>query len=302
VDEATEDAGIFLRGAMGTVADLFTSNVPRLRTLVRSFDFSAFITTAPYLETLRIFMPLEDFARTTRGLRIVAMDLTAGHLNLFNEDDVRRLGFGPVLASTALPIFFPPHQIEGHEFLNPTTLATTPLLPAITESEIMHLVYMDPELRGISPIRLENLVDAMDRVLVVNFAYMLNRDIQRAQEINTALELIEEGVTADSLSLQDVHALLRSLPPIRARIAAGKPYRPLTIHRYHPRDDLGSDLGLMNLARKRLQQIIDRGYADTVAHDCVASGCVFPGRPVAPPESQAAAKSVEPVESPPIRR
>ena len=287
VAEATQDAGVFFEGAVGTVADFFRSEAPRLRTLARSIDFAALISTAPFLGTLQVILPLEDFARSTRGLRVVALDLTAGQVELFNEDDVRQLGYGPLLASLALPIFFPPYQIGNQAYLNPTTLATTPLLPAIQESATMHLVYMDPDLSTINPIRLVDIVDAMDRVIVVNFAYMLNRDIQRAREINITLELIQNGVRVESLSPQEGLALLHSLAPIRARILAGNPYRPLTIHRYHPRDDLGGDLGLMNLARSRLVEIIDRGYADTVAHDCEASGCVIPGRPVRPPSPYA---------------
>jgi hypothetical protein len=118
--------------------------------------------------------------------------------------------------------------------------------------------------------------------------------ISFAQEINTALELIDAGVTTESLTPLDVHALLRSVARIRDRIMAGNPYRPLIIHRYHPHDDLGGDFGLLNLDRQRVTQLIELGYSDAVAHDCVTSGCLLAGRRLAQPP-QAAGVSAQAV-------
>jgi hypothetical protein len=136
-------------------------------------------------------------------------------------------------------------------------------------------------------------------VLVVNFAYKLNRDIRRAGQINRALDLIAAGPPAGALSRQDALALMRSLARIRDRLQAGNPYRPLTIHRYHPRDDLGGDLGFMNLDPGRIAAVIERGYTDTLTHDCGESECIIPGRPPAPPRpttAETAAVPVSPVE------
>ena len=53
---------------------------------------------------------------------------------------------------------------------------------------------MDPDLHAIDPVRLESIVDSIDRLMVVNVSYMHNRDISFAREINTALEVIDAGV------------------------------------------------------------------------------------------------------------
>jgi predicted acylesterase/phospholipase RssA len=282
VSNVTEDATALLRGASNGVVDFVDTGGSPLQSVARLINISSLVSIEPILKTLRDILPLEDFVRTRRELRVVAMDLTAGQMKLFSQDDIRRLGYLPLLASAAIPVFFPPHEIEGHVYVNGTTLAGTPLRPAFSESNTMHIIYMDPQLSAIDPSRLDDIIDAMDRVLVVNFAYMLNLDIERAREINTALDLIDDGVTGGQLIATDVHAILRSLPRIRNRIQAGKPYRPVTIHRYHPRDDLGSDLGLMNLDGQRITTIIERGYRDAVTHDCVASGCVLPRRRAGP--------------------
>jgi len=275
-----EDGAVLASESVRSAAAFVLAPDRRLRSLAQSINLTELISTLPYSESLRAVLPLADLGRSLRGLRIVAMDLSTGKVRLFNEADVRQLGYLPLLASTALPVFFPAEAIDGHHFINGTAMANTPLLPAITESDIMHIVYMDPALSNISRVRLTNVIDAIDRVMVVNFAYALNRDIQLAREINTALRLIEAGTPADQLTPMDMHALLRALARIRRREQEGNPYRKLTIHRYHPRDDLGDDLGLMNLDRERTIRISERGYADAIEHDCERNGCLRPDEPV----------------------
>jgi predicted acylesterase/phospholipase RssA len=157
--EASEDSAVFLRDLADAIADVVRSRAAPLAALVGSIDFSWLISTAPFLDTLQAILPLDDLNRSTRRLRVAAMDLTSGQLKLFTEDDVRRLGYLPLLASAALPVYFPPILIDGHEFVNATTLASTPLLPAISESDTMHICYMDPDLHAIDPVRLESIVD-----------------------------------------------------------------------------------------------------------------------------------------------
>jgi predicted acylesterase/phospholipase RssA len=221
--EASADITVLIGDFTDVITNLFKSESSPLAALAESLNLSSLISTVPFLETLGRILSLDDLGRSTRRLRVAAMDLTAGQLKLFTEDDVRRIGYLPLLASAALPVYFPPILIGGHEFVNATTLASTPLLPAIRESDTMHIIYMDPDLRSIRPIRLENIVDSIDRMIVINFAYMLNSEIEFAHEINTSLELINAGATAESLTPLEVHALLRSLARIRDRIEAGNP-------------------------------------------------------------------------------
>ena len=51
------------------------------------------------------------------------------------------------------------------------------------------------------------------------------------------------------------------------------PFRQLSIHLYHPHEDLGGSLGLLNFDRSHVIGLIAKGYADAVAHDCQSSGC-----------------------------
>jgi hypothetical protein len=54
-------------------------------------------------------------------------------------------------------------------------------------------------------------------------------------------------------------------------------YRELTVRRFHPHDDLGGTLGLLNFDRERIRRLIDRGFTDAVYHDCRVCGCVLAG-------------------------
>jgi hypothetical protein len=61
------------------------------------------------------------------------------------------------------------------------------------------------------------------------------------------------------------------------------PYRKLTIHRYHPQDDLtGGAIGLLRFESGHIRELIERGFADACGHDCEASGCLLPDRAETP--------------------
>ncbi|HUG70819.1 MAG TPA: patatin-like phospholipase family protein [Pirellulaceae bacterium] len=275
--DVAEDVMVLLRGTLDTGVGFLRSSEPLLQRIVRSLNLSAFVSTEPFLESLRTFIPTDGVRRSRHSLRIVGTNLNTGELTVFTERDVDQFGYGPLLASTALPVFFPPVEFGGYKYVDGSTLAHTPLLPAIAEAETLHVVYMDPDVTRIPAERFQNTVDIIDRTLVVHFAYSFNRDIKLAMQINQALELLQNYRAGERLSPMQIHTFLHMAARIDRRIVAGRPYKPLTIHRYHPRDDLGESLGLMNLNYEKLQRVIQRGYIDTVNHDCTESGCVMAG-------------------------
>src|SRR5262249_24088010 len=149
--DAVDDAVRLARGTFSTATGLLTSRESLMQRGVRSLNLSAFVSARPYLESISTFIPLDGVRRSPRYLRIVATDLNSGTLKIFTEGDVERYGYGPLLASSALPVIFPPVDIDRQNFIDGSTLAHTPLLPAIAEAETLHVVYMDPELQSISP-------------------------------------------------------------------------------------------------------------------------------------------------------
>lgn len=244
--------------------------------LLGQFDISSLVTSEPFQESLKSIVSIDKIARSSIALRVFAMNFSTGKTRLFDNSDFRRLGYQPLLASTALPAFFPPHIVDGDPYIDGSTLMNTPLLPAVREFDSLYLVYMDPDIRNISLQRLQNLVDVLDRVQVVTFAYNMERDIREARMINRALSVVAAGPVEGQLSAEDLHAFLSTASQLYRRIQEGKPYGQRVIHRFHPQDDLGGSLGLMNIDVGKIQRLIDRGYEDAATHDCTESGCVIP--------------------------
>ena len=57
----------------------------------------------------------------------------------------------------------------------------------------------------------------------------------------------------------------------------------LTIHRFHPHDDLGGPTGMLDFRREAVTRLISRGFEDAVYHDCYESHCIFPDTHPPPP-------------------
>ena len=50
--------------------------------------------------------------------------------------------------------------------------------------------------------------------------------------------------------------------------------RPIAVHLYHPADDIGGALGMLDFQRERIVALVERGYHDAVQHDCARSQCL----------------------------
>jgi hypothetical protein len=128
--------------------------------------------------------------------------------------------------------------------------------------------------------RLMNTVDTIDRVYTIMLATKINEDIDTAAWINQGLSVVEKARAeggADALSGEEITSFIRVAAQIAERLEKGRSYKPLTIHRFHPHDDLGGPLGLLDFSREAVSGLIARGFEDAVYHDCYESHCIFPG-------------------------
>jgi hypothetical protein len=62
----------------------------------------------------------------------------------------------------------------------------------------------------------------------------------------------------------------------RALHQSGSMPRKLTIHRYYPTKYIGDLLAMLDFSSTAVNTLIDMGFADTIAHNCVESNCVIP--------------------------
>ena len=246
------------------------------------FDLSAFVSTEPLRTLLEETVSLEGIGRSDKKLRIAATDFVSGDLRVFRRSDLSgAIGHLPILASAAIPGFFPPVEINGGTYVDGGLVMNTPLLPAIEAgADVIHMIYLDPDVKNIPLARLHNTYDTMDRMMTTQFAIKVNEDVATVRWINDGLEVVERAAkgrkTADSISNKDLRSFFQAAGQIARRLRDGTPYRKVTIHRYHPPEDLGGPLGLLDFNKGRIEELIARGDQDAVQHDCADSGCVLP--------------------------
>lgn len=249
--------------------------------LLQFIDVGSFISSEPVRMLLASIILLEGIRRSERKLRIVATNWTKGIVRTFeNSEMTDDLGFSIIEASAALPGIFLPRTIEGDFYVDGGVLMNTPLNCAIdTGATTLHVIYLDPEVQNIPVHRLESTIEVFDRFIRISWASKVNEDVDHAREINEGIELLEGTARDSAISNEQMRAFIRVAARIQERIKAGAPYKKLTIHRYHPHDDLGGGaLGLLNFDRDRIASLIERGFEDAVNHNCAISHCVLPTR------------------------
>jgi hypothetical protein len=217
---------------------------------------------------------LEGIRGSDRVLGIAATNWRTGELRVFaNAEMSDRIGHDVIRASAALP-GIKPVLIDGEPYVDGGYLLSTPLQPAIAaNADELHAIFMDPDLSTISLRRFDNIFDVIDKLYAITQANFFKRDIALAQDINDGLDVLDKA----RLNPEQWRGVLMLLGQLRwPQGLPETPFRQLAIHLYHPREDLGGALGLMNFERDHIASLIDRGYADALAHDCAASGCVLP--------------------------
>jgi predicted acylesterase/phospholipase RssA len=278
--ELAGDALFFTREGFRRGIGLLSASGGFWRRILDLFDLSEFISVAPIERNIPLIASLAGVRRSAKVLRIVATNWTTGEVAVFGNNDLTDdAGYTILLGAAAIPGLFPPHAVAGNVYVDGSLVMTTPLNPAIDAgADVLHVIYLDPDVKNIPLRRLQNTFDVLDRARVIDWASRMNEDLETAEWINRGLETLERVAAGNSPSDDEMRRFVGVAALIAGRTRQGTPYRQLTIHRYHPRDDLGGSLGVLNFDRRQITRIIARGYSDTVGHDCTASRCVIPGR------------------------
>lgn len=246
--------------------------------LLDAFDLTALISRAPLERTLREELSYAGVRSSRRQLLVAATNWASGELKLFSNSDFTD-SMGPRLleASSAIPGFFPPAEVAGEPYVDGGVLMNTPLRPAIhAGAQVLHVIYLDPDVANIPVPRINGLLGVLYRSQVIAWAERMNDDVEDARAVNEGLAVLHRAGQEGGISSTEARGLLHSLHRFsRVRELFGR-YRPLTIHRYHPREELSGVTGLLDLRRDRLEALIRRGEGDAESHDCDESQCVLP--------------------------
>jgi NTE family protein len=275
--ERAQDAAYFSRDFLARALLFARSRSPFEQRLLELLDLTTLISTTPFPALLDKAVDFSAFGNAPKVLRITATNWLTGDLEEFgNEELAAGSGALIIMASGAIPGFFPPVSIPPASYVDGGVLMNTPLSPAIRfGARILHVVYLDPDIKFIPLSDLRTTLGTLQRTVAITMATSFNRDIDTARRINEGLATVgraRQGVRRGG----DAEALVRSAGQVLQREETAGVYHQLTIHRYHPPDLLGGAVDLLNFRRENLETLIERGYADAVAHDCAASGCVLP--------------------------
>jgi NTE family protein len=270
-----EDGAVLTRDAVRRGVHLVSSWDESLeQRLVELVDLSGLISTEPMRETLGE-LDYRAIRRSATRLEIAATNWATGELKVFANRDLSD-SFGPlaIRASSSIPGFFPPVEIGAQPYCDGSVLLNTPLAPAIhAGADVLHVVYLDPDVKSIPLAHVRNTYDTLIRMMQITWALSYNEDIAAARRINRGIAAVRRILGGETVSGEEA-TVLQAVPELEKYVDK---YRALTIYRYHPRDPLAGELGLLNFRRERIEALIDRGYQDAIEHDFEASGDIFPG-------------------------
>jgi len=261
--------------------------------LAEIVDFTAFVSTEPWERTIRESIDFALVRSSSRALRIAATNWTTGKLRIFhNYHMTDRMGTLAVMASSAIPGVFPPVFVGAEPHVDGGVLLNSPLKLVTDEgAEEVHVVYLDPDVAAIPFSALESTVATLYRQQIVSWAQRVNDDVEDAAIINRGIETLGRAERGE-LGERDAElvVLAKSVPKFWVRFQRHLRYRPLTVHRYHPRDELGGGpLGMLNLDRNHIEELIARGFSDASMHNCKESGCILPAAGAEPSAGRPAA-------------
>ena len=282
--QLAEDGAFLAWDVVQRTVNLVTSQETIRERLAEVFNFPTFISVEPWADTIRKSINFEAIRRTSKQLSVVATNWTTGKLKTFHNHDMSdRLGLQAILASSAIPGVFPSVYVGAESYVDGGVLMNTPLSEAVQlGAEVIHVIYMDPDVASIPQSALASSVATSYRLQEISWAATVNDDIGDARMINDGIRILKRIEAGEQVADSELQALAQGMSKIVPRLKRYTSFKPLTIHRYHPNEELsGGALGLLNLQRDHLEDLIRKGFFDATLHDCIEQGCVVPPTPEA---------------------
>jgi len=275
-----EDGAFLFFEALRRLSYLGLSGDKVLQRAANVFDVGLLLATGSWHETIA-GIDFSAIRHSTRQLRLAATNWQTGELRVFaNRDLTDEAGPTAIQASSAIPGLMPVVRIGSEPHVDGGVVMNTPLELGIKAGAVeLHVVYLDPAVRAIPTAALDSTLDSAYRQQLISWATVMNEDIETARWVNRTLLALRRMREDPRASAEEVAWLERELGVSGRKL--------LTVHRYHPRDDLaGGALGLLNFDREHIAHLVKRGFDDATHHDCVESGCVLPDGGEAMPEAR----------------
>lgn len=196
------------------------------------------LDTGPLEEILRREADLRRIKQSEMKVRVVTTDLCSLETRMVNLEDVSTTGelVDLLMATSAVPIAFPPRQLQGHGlWVDGGLVKNTPLRAAIDSgADEIFMVLLHPETVNICP---SNMWQLIARCLDVVLDASARKELELAQLYN---RLIAEGA-AEAAGMRAV------------RLEVIQPNKPV-------------DINLLEIDPERSRNLIRQGYDDAKLH------------------------------------
>ncbi|HVS82132.1 MAG TPA: patatin-like phospholipase family protein [Pyrinomonadaceae bacterium] len=274
--QLAEDSGYFAKDLYRRGLNFFLSPGRLEQRTLRLLNLSTILSNEPGYRLIKKTIRFENIRQTNKVLKIAATNWRTGDLKVFgNADLTDDIAPSAVLASTALPGIFAQVEVAGEYYADGGVVMNTPLkLGLDAGAEVLHIVYLNPDVRAIPLLPVADTIDTLGRTFAIQFASTVDRDIEVAEGINKGIEILEKAAKGAPLSATDTRPLIMAASKL-ARLKGTGEYRKITIHRYQPVDVLGGVLGILNFDARRISDLIKQGFDDAVNHDCAANKCIL---------------------------
>ena len=275
------DAAFWSVYALAYGTQLLTADAPLRVRFLESFNLTALISRSPLESLVKDTIDLGRLRASGNALSVMTSDWRRGVPKVLDKADITdRLGTDAILASAAIPGFFQPVDLDGTPCVDGALFMNTPTRPAIRAgADVIHVIYVDPQVIDLAFPELPNTLDTLYRFYDIVVASNVRNDMGVAAAINAELELL--ATLGVSLADEPPPRLRRVSRVLRRIAQGGSPYRPLEIHRYQPKNDLGGVEGFLDFREGFIADLIAQGYQDALQHDCSDAQCMLP--PAVPP-------------------
>lgn len=262
--------------AMGIkrIANLATSERVMAERFLELFNASDFISISPWKNLIEESIDFEKIRKSPVQLYIVATDWGDGVPVVFTNKQFTKTSGPEILrASSAMPGIFPEASMGSRRYVDGCVVMNTPLKPAIRAgADEIHLIDMNASIKHTPLPDMPNTLETLYRQTSIEWLTELKADLQRVDNYNKFIAHVHNDEKAmEALA----HMKMKGIPNSKFR-SNGEPFRILTVHRYHPPEPLGGFLSILDLRPEFVESLIERGYYDTINHNCEENGCVLP--------------------------
>src|SRR5215468_1480896 len=124
---AADSAFLALDGIQRVVRVTTAQEASLVQRVSELFNFASFISVQPMVRTLHETIRFEDIRRAEKVLQIAATNWLTGAVQIFtNRDMTDQVGPLAILASSAIPGFFPPVEIGSQTFVDGGVVMNAP--------------------------------------------------------------------------------------------------------------------------------------------------------------------------------